>query len=204
MIFLLLIRYDEVWWCVTCPEAMMLISWSTAETLTDVCGCFRLSSSDVSDSPKICRNQSSRRDYRRPIITQRLQTFMHNDLQTCSPEKAPWWLWRQGTMATQCALHETEKHCRVFSMTDMHLWGLYDALRFFCIFRRRRRGRDCHNCGKWGQVWVQWFCYCVFWWATISHSLSRSVYFFSVQIIIHCHAGKSHTMNYCSLIFFLL
>lgn len=32
----------------------MLIRCSTAETLTDGCGCFRLRSSDVSESPMIC------------------------------------------------------------------------------------------------------------------------------------------------------
>lgn len=34
---------------------MMPIRCSTAETRTDGSGCFRLSSSDVSESPRICR-----------------------------------------------------------------------------------------------------------------------------------------------------
>lgn len=37
--------------CRTCPEVMMPIRCSTADTLTDGCGCFRLRNSDVFESP---------------------------------------------------------------------------------------------------------------------------------------------------------
>lgn len=37
--------------CRTCPEVMMPIRCSTADTLTDGCGCFRLRNSDMSESP---------------------------------------------------------------------------------------------------------------------------------------------------------
>lgn len=46
----------------TSPEAMTPIRCSSAETLTDGCGCFRLRSSDVSESPRIWSNTNTNTD----------------------------------------------------------------------------------------------------------------------------------------------